>query len=164
MYEPACEPFDICNTDQLSFKAYLSRWMAATTKLAPFTYSIIKPLLKGSAQAAMAHCSGGANGRVCGLKWSQWEAWDGTDGIGQQMAALEVLQGNLIHEVKGPVTEVDGGTSEGNPSAGSDKKGKGDVKVGPLAQGPGMGDRIGAGVVTAAAVIGVVCGTWWVST
>ena len=51
MYEAACEPVGNCNTDQLSFKAYLSRWMAATAKVAPFTHDTILPLLQTSAQA-----------------------------------------------------------------------------------------------------------------
>ncbi|KFY91551.1 hypothetical protein V500_04619 [Pseudogymnoascus sp. VKM F-4518 (FW-2643)] len=162
MYEPACELDDTCNTDQLSFKAYLSRWMAATTKLAPFTYGTIKPLLRTSAEAAMSHCNGGSNGRTCGLKWSNWGNWDGSDGIGQQMAALEVLQSNLIHAAKGPVTEEDGGTSQGNPSAGGDSRGNKDVKAGPWSQPAGVGDRVGAGALTAVMVAGVVCGMWWI--
>lgn len=32
MYEVACEPGNTCNIDQQSFKAYLARWMAATTR------------------------------------------------------------------------------------------------------------------------------------
>lgn len=162
MHEPACELDDTCNTDQLSFKAYLSRWMAATTKLAPFTYGTIKPLLRTSAEAAMSHCNGGSNGRTCGLKWSNWGNWDGSDGIGQQMAALEVLQSNLIHAAKGPVTEEDGGTSQGNPSAGGDSRGNKDVKAGPWSQPAGVGDRVGAGALTAVMVAGVVSGVWWI--
>ncbi|OBT39990.1 hypothetical protein VE00_09426 [Pseudogymnoascus sp. WSF 3629] len=162
MFEPACELDDTCNTDQLSFKAYLSRWMAATTKLAPFTYGTIKPLLKASAEAAMSHCNGGNNGRTCGLKWSNWGNWDGSNGIGQQMAALEVLQSNLIHATKGPVNEEDGGTSQGNPSAGGDGRGNKDVKAGPWSQPAGVGDRVGAGALTAVMAAGVVCGVWWI--
>lgn len=161
MHEPSCEPTNTCNTDQLSFKAYLSRWLASTTKLAPFTFPTIKPLLRSSASAAMAHCSGGLSGRVCGLKWVQHEAWDGSEGVGQQMAALEVLQTNLIEEVEGPVTE-EGGSSLGDPSAGS-TTGKGRVKGGPWAMGPGTGDRVGAWVVTVVVVGAVVAGTVWVS-
>ncbi|OBT97648.2 hydrolase 76 protein [Pseudogymnoascus verrucosus] len=162
MFEPACELDDTCNTDQLSFKAYLSRWMAATTKLAPFTYGTIKPLLRASAEAAMSHCNGGNNGRTCGLKWSNWGNWDGSNGIGQQMAALEVLQSNLIHATKGPVREEDGGTSQGNPSAGGDGRGNKDVKAGPWSQPAGTGDRVGAGALTAVMAAGVVCGVWWI--
>jgi len=163
MLESSCEPLDLCNTDQLSFKAYLARWLGATTKLAPFTYAAIKPLLRSSAAAAMAHCCGGGSGRVCGLKWAQRGVWDGSEGVGQQMAALEVLQTNLIEEVQGPVTEEDGGTSEGDPSAGSTTAGKSRAKEGPWGQGPGLGDRVGAWVVTAVALVGVVWGTVWVS-
>ncbi|TVY14369.1 Mannan endo-1,6-alpha-mannosidase DCW1, partial [Lachnellula arida] len=37
MTEQACEQLSTCDTDQLSFKAYLSSWLAATSLLAPFT-------------------------------------------------------------------------------------------------------------------------------
>lgn len=52
MYEVACEPSHNCNIDQQTFKAYLSRWMAASTKVAPWTADTIMPLLAASAQAA----------------------------------------------------------------------------------------------------------------
>ncbi|EHK99713.1 putative mannan endo-1,6-alpha-mannosidase [Glarea lozoyensis 74030] len=46
MYE-LCEPAQTdhptgtCDTDQRSFKAYLSRWMAGTAKIAPFTHDTV---------------------------------------------------------------------------------------------------------------------------
>ena len=69
MVEVACEPEATCNYDQPSFKAYLSRWMAATTQLMPSTYDTIQPLLKTSAQGAAGQCSGGTDGQTCGIKW-----------------------------------------------------------------------------------------------
>lgn len=112
MYEVACEPSNNCDTDQLSFKAYLARWMAASTKVAPFVGDIVNAQLKTSAVAAAKSCSGGADGVTCGTKWTTG-AWDGAYGVGQQMSALETIQGLLIGQVSGPVTNSTGGTSKG---------------------------------------------------
>lgn len=148
MIEIACEPVNLCDTDQLSFKAYLSRWMAASTKWAPWTFDRIKTLLGNSAQAAAKQCVGGDNQRMCGLKWANNSgAWDGTTGIGQQMAALEVVLANSIQHAEAPVTNATGGTSVGNPSAGGSDEGRVDpisAKLGPITGG----DRAGAAIVT----------------
>ena len=87
MYEPNCEKGLTCNTDQWSFKAYLSSWMGSVTQVAPDTASTIKPLLAASAQGAACACSGGADGTTCGAKW-YIDNWDGTNGVGQQMSAM----------------------------------------------------------------------------
>ena len=160
MFEPQCEPQSNCNTDQLSFKAYLSRWLASTTKLAPFTFPIIKPLLAASAQGAMAQCSGGKSGRVCGLKWAESD-WDGSEGIGQQMAALEVLQCNLVVDVAPPVSEKTGGTSESKPDAGSSSVNLEGVTSGRWPHEPTWKDKVGAGFLTAGLAGGMVGVAWW---
>ena len=159
MYEVACEGPGTCNTDNRSFKAYLSRWMAATTKLAPFTYDLIMSRLRASAAAAALQCSGGPNGETCGVKWTEGAKWDGATGVGEQMSALEVIQSNLITKVVGPVTDSTGGTSKGNPSAGS----------GGTSRPPGLSantvtkkDRVGAGLLTSLVLIGVIGGAWWI--
>ncbi|KAF2966904.1 hypothetical protein GQX73_g6645 [Xylaria multiplex] len=148
MIEVACEPVNLCDVDQQSFKAYLSRWMAATTKWAPWTFDRIKKLLQNSAQAAVKQCAGGDNGRMCGLKWANNSGeWDGTTGVGQQMAAMEVVLANMIEEAKQPVTNGTGGTSAGNPSAGGSDNGR----VDPVKWQHGVitkGDRAGAAFVT----------------
>jgi mannan endo-1,6-alpha-mannosidase len=122
MYEAICEPYPRgCNTDQQSFKAYLSRWYALTTQLAPFTAEIIMPRLQASAQAAAATCIGGNDGRTCGLKWYLQNQWDGIYGVGEQMAAMEVIQSNLIPGMPGPfkAAALGGqGNSTANPSGG----------------------------------------------
>ncbi len=115
MTEVACEPVNLCNLDQQSFKAYLSRWMAATTKWVPWSYSRVKPLLEASAVAAAAQCTGGDNGRMCGLRWTDNGKWDGTSGVGQQMAVMEIVLANMIKDVVAPVTNTTGGTSAGDP-------------------------------------------------
>jgi mannan endo-1,6-alpha-mannosidase len=157
MYEVACETNNKCDTDQLSFKAYLSRWMAATTKVAPWTYDTIISLLGTSATAAAEQCDGGANGRMCGLKWTNNATWDGTQGVGQEMSALEVIQSNLIQQVKVPFTNTTGGTSVGNPNAGSQSVTNPDENT-PVT----MGDRVGAGFLTTGVIAGVIGGAWWI--
>ncbi|KAI0521634.1 glycoside hydrolase family 76 protein [Xylaria bambusicola] len=148
MIEVACESVNLCDVDQQSFKAYLSRWMAATTKWAPWTFDRIKKLLQNSARAAVKQCNGGPNGRMCGLKWANNSGmWDGTTGVGQQMAAMEVVLANMIEQAKAPVTDSTGGTSAGDPTAGGNDNGRVDpVKWhhGPIH----AGDRAGAAFVT----------------
>lgn len=95
MYEYACEPVETCNYDQYSFKGYLSRFMWATTIVAPFTKDAITTLLRASASAAAQSCSGGRDGVTCGTKWYTG-GFDGTYGVGQQMSALETIQGLLV--------------------------------------------------------------------
>lgn len=156
MQEVACEGVGRCDVDQQSFKAYLARWMAATTKMAPWTYDAVIAKLRPSAVAAALQCSGGDNGRTCGLKWTNGAAWDGSYGVGQQMAALEVIQSNLIQQVAGPVTNTTGGTSKGNPNAGS--KPAADI----LAPGPATTtDKGGAGFLTAVICVSLVGMFWW---
>lgn len=155
MWEAACETRGNCNNDQQSFKAYLSRSLAATTKVAPFTFDTIMPLLKTSAQAAAKQCSGNQGpyasfGNVCGLKWTQQQNYDGSFGVGQQMAALEAIQSNLITETKGPVTNKTGGTSLGNPSAGSPVEDPSQLR--PIT----TADRAGAAILTALVLAGLI--------
>lgn len=154
MYEGACEPNGNCNTDQLSFKAYLSRWMAATAKVAPWTHDIIMPLLQTSAEAAAKACSGG-DGTVCGTKWTTG-SYDGTTGVGQQMSAMEVIQSNLIDTVSGPVSKGNGGISKGNAAAGTGGDNPDPLK--PIA----TSDRAGAGITTALILVFILGGAWYV--
>lgn len=102
MFEHACETVDHCNTDMLSFKAYLSRFMWATTQMMPSTLQDVQAVLNVSAMAAGQACSGGENGTVCGTKWYTG-GYDGNHGLGQQMSALEVVQGLLVQEAKPPL-------------------------------------------------------------
>lgn len=152
MFEVACEPVNLCNVDQQSFKAYLSRWMAATTKWAPWTYDYVKPLLQSSAVAAAQQCTGGDNGRMCGIRWvNNSGVWDGTTGVGQQMSAMEVVLANMIEHSQAPVTNSTGGTSEGNAGAGGSDIGRTDPHGAAYATAPiTTGDRVGAAFCTIA--------------
>lgn len=155
MFEAACEPVGNCNTDQLSFKAYLSRWMAATIKVAPWTRDTILPLLQTSAQAAATSCSGGDDGNTCGTKWTTG-GWDGAYGVGQQMSAMEVIQSNLIDSVPGPVSQGNGGISKGDPAAGT---GGDDIEpLKPIKQS----DRAGAWIATTLVLVFILGGSWYV--
>lgn len=104
MVETACEPPNTCDTDQYSFKGYLSRFMWASTLMAPFTKSQITTYLQGSSVAAARACSGGANGNTCGQHWYWQTAYDGYFGAGQQMSALETIQGLLAADSVPPLT------------------------------------------------------------
>lgn len=184
MVEVACENTNNCNNDQKSFKAYLVRWMAATATVAPFTVGYVKQKLAASGLAAAQQCNGGATGTKCGLKWFQRSQNDGSTGPGQQMAALEAVQSNMLFLsqpgnspaasqaspaaspqtsdsvpiLRGPVTADTGGTSKGDPNAGtipstwSGKPGMGPIKA---------GDKAGAAFATML-LVGIisVCGVW----
>jgi len=157
MWESACEGAGTCNNDQRSFKAYLSRWMAATTKVAPWTEDQLLPRLKTSATAAAKICTGGADGQQCGMRWYTG-SFDGSLGVGEQMSALEVIQGTLIQNVEGPLSNKTGGTSQGDSSAGL--SGNGDtygVTYPPIT----TGDKAGAGILTLLIIAGMLGGAWW---
>jgi mannan endo-1,6-alpha-mannosidase len=51
-------------------------------------------MLETTSLAAAAACSGGENGVTCGQKWYVG-GFDGSVGLGQQMCALETIQGLL---------------------------------------------------------------------
>lgn len=107
--------------------------------------------------AAAATCTGGDSGNSCGLRWTEG-AFDGSTGVGEQMSALEVIQSNLINEVEGPVTENTGGTSQGNPNAGTTSDiGPGDLHREQVT----TADKAGAGVLTVMLIFFVVGGVWW---
>jgi mannan endo-1,6-alpha-mannosidase len=156
MREAACESHNTCDVDQRSFKAYLSRWYAATTQMAPWTADTIIPRLRTSAAAAAASCVGN-NQNTCGIIWTNTPpSWDGSYGVGEQMSALSVIMSLLIPSSAVPVTATTGGTSKGNPNAG----GQGDQApfAGPVIT---VGERVGAGFVTVALLGLLVLAGWW---
>ncbi|KAM5475116.1 putative mannan endo-1,6-alpha-mannosidase [Microsporum audouinii] len=154
MIEVACEAQGNCNNDQRSFKAYMSRWMAATMIVAPYTRPLIEPLLQASAKAAALQCNGPNN--ACGLYWTKGADWSTSKtGVGEQMAALEVIQSNLWPRVVlGPANSKTG-TSKGDPSAG----GGGSTMKQPSTIN--TGDRAGAGILTSLILLGIAGGVWW---
>ena len=143
-----------------SFKAYLTRWLAATTKVAPYTNDLIMPKLKASAAAAAQQCNGGTNGRMCGLSWSKGTDWDGTQGVGQQMAAMSAIFVNMLPlaDVAPPLTNATGGTSVGNPNAGSHSV------ADPAATKPATtSDKAGAGIITTLILVSATGMFGWMS-
>ena len=116
--------------------------------------------LRGSAIAAAKQCTGGERGITCGTRWYE-DGWDGTYGVGQQMNALEVFQSNLED-----LSNATGGTSRGNPAAGTGPDGGsgGGGGGGPNSIQPiTTGDRAGAGILTAMVVVFVLGGAWYVA-
>ena len=93
MFEQICEKTGTCNTDQLSFKAYLSRFLAKSALLVPSIQPNVTALLQASAVAAAQSCSGLGN-NTCGTKWYVGD-WDGSLGLGQHLSALETVQALL---------------------------------------------------------------------
>ncbi|CBX93370.1 hypothetical protein LEMA_P042710.1 [Plenodomus lingam JN3] len=157
MTEVACENNGKCDVDQRSFKAYLSRWMGYTAIVAPWTAEFIDPLLRASAQAAAKQCTGGPDGTSCGLRWIDNGRNDGSFGVGEQMAALEIVQSLLHSTVGGPATAQAGGISVSNPTAGSDAP-----KAPPTSANPvTTGDKAGASILTLLVLVGILVGAWW---
>lgn len=157
-FEPACEEHMSCTTDMLSFKGYVHRWMATATQVAPFIAPKVLPVLDTSAAAAIQTCTGGTNGRTCGFKWNK-KAFDGSVGAGQQMNVLGAVSSLLIGQSRPPVTNATGGTSKGDPNAGSQSDNFRNKLLPPT-----TGDKAGAGVLTFVILMTVVGTFGWMST
>lgn len=95
LFEAACELQSSCNTDQWSMKAYLARWMAASSVVAPYIKDRVTTLLRASALGAASACTRGDYGNTCGSKW-YINGFDHITGLGQQLSALEVTTSLLI--------------------------------------------------------------------
>jgi mannan endo-1,6-alpha-mannosidase len=156
MTEVACENNGKCDNDQRSFKAYLARWLGYTAIVAPWTRDQIDPLLKASAKAAAAQCNAGEDQVSCGLRWVDNGKNDGSFGVGEQMAALEIVQSLLYPTVGGPATAEKGGISKSNPDAGNS------VPADPITfNSITTGDRAGASILTIIVLVGIIAGAWW---
>ncbi|KAL3481348.1 glycoside hydrolase [Aspergillus californicus] len=158
MFEQECEPTSNCKLDQRSFKAYLARWMAMSTQMAPFTYNLIMPKLRASASAAAQACFTQSNETICSLKWTQ-QAYDGSGrDIGVQMAALEVIQSTLVDKVTSLVSQRHGGISKGDPSGGSSNPA---LQPAAAEREITSADRVGAAIVTIFLTAGIVTALGW---
>lgn len=102
MWEPACEAAGVCNPDMRSFKGFNSRFLWMTARLMPETRPAVEALLQPSAMAAAKACSGGDSGHSCGHKWYTG-GFDGETGLGEQMTALETIQGLLSGAAAAPL-------------------------------------------------------------
>jgi len=156
MIEVACENNGKCDNDQRSFKAYLARFMGYTAIVAPWTRDTIDPLLKASAAAAAKQCNAGVNQTQCGLRWVDNGKNDGSFGVGESMAALEMVQSLLYPTIAGPVTDKSGGISASNPNAGAG------VPSTPITFNTiTTGDKAGASILTLLVLVGILVGAWW---
>ncbi|KAL7627935.1 hypothetical protein AAE478_002130 [Parahypoxylon ruwenzoriense] len=147
--EVPCEEAGTCNTDMTFLKGILHRSLASTVQLAPYTSSRILPVLKSSAKAAVSQCTGGDNGRMCGLAWSTGK-FDGKTGAGQQMSVLSAL----VSIMDGQSASVGTGSESAQTNGGSPAS----VNDGNGGDNPasGMGARAGAslGAVAGAMLAG----------
>jgi mannan endo-1,6-alpha-mannosidase len=152
-----CEAVGTCNVDQRSFKAYYSRWLAATTQLVPYTHDNITREFKASAVAAVSTCNAGPTGTSCGLRWSEGPVNDGSLGVGEQMAVMEIVQSNLVDTAPAWRSEVLGtGLSKGDVNAGS---GMSDTDHLTGVKRVTTKDKVGAGILTALVLLGVIGGS-----
>lgn len=94
--------------------------MATATQLAPYTAQTVYPLLATTANAAVSFCNQGSNNTQCTMWWTT-TAGPATIGVGQQMSVLNVLNANIMKFMTSSsvTTANTGGTSAGNPNAGS---------------------------------------------
>lgn len=161
MYEAECEPQSNCDNDQQSFKAYLARWMAGTTLLAPWTTDTIMSYLVPSAQGAAAQCDGGTSGTVCGLHWTAGATYDGLYGPGEQMAAMQVISSLLVGGRPAPLTMETGGTSESDPTTGSGGGHGSSVSSALGQQDITTGDKAGAAILTIVVLVVILAGAVW---
>ncbi|GME77767.1 unnamed protein product [Ambrosiozyma monospora] len=150
MYEAACQPINTCNNDQRCFKAYLARFLSLASILAPPTYPVIRPIIEASAKGAAQSCSGGTDGHTCGTNWFA-NGWDGNYGLGEQMAALDVIQSLVAPYRDPPYTQLDGGSSKGNGSAGT-------IYIEPTDEPLDLHrkDTVGAAIITAVVGLSVI--------
>lgn len=157
LWEAACQASNNCNTDQRSFKAYFSRFLGLTAQLVPESRSQIMEWIRSSAKGAADSCSGGRDGHTCGINWFNG-SWDGFYGLGEQMAALEIIQNVRCLDRPAPYTSTTGGSSQGDSAAGTETH---PTNLSPLTIT--AGSRAGAGIITAVIGISIVaCAVWLV--
>lgn len=149
MSEITCEATEKCDRNQKTFKAYYASWLGFMSLIVPsnVTESTMAKF-KTSAVAAGQQCSGGKDGKHCGIRWTMQAQWDKTTGLEQEMAVLGVLNAIMVpFKQQGPYNVDNGGESKSDPNAGVDH----DPKTRTITSG----DRAGAGILTA-----VFIGTW----
>jgi mannan endo-1,6-alpha-mannosidase len=99
------------------------------------------------------------------MKWTQ-TTWDGSYGVGQQMSALSAVGSNMLRvgNLKAPYTRDTGGDSVGDPTAGTDGSNAGDSGQSAVYTDPiTMGDKAGAGILTALVLAFVLGGGFWLA-
>ncbi|KAF2137585.1 glycoside hydrolase family 76 protein [Aplosporella prunicola CBS 121167] len=164
MVETTCEPSSLCDLDQSSFKAYLSRWLALTAQVVPSSYEDIMKRLRASAKGAAGQCSGSGHiaDKTCGRQWNS-TTWDGTMGIGEQMSALQVIGSVMLDlgNLDPPVTFATGGTSKADPNAGTGSSSSNSDGTYDISTPITGGDKAGASILTIFLILSTIGGAYW---
>ncbi|KAH6668223.1 putative cell wall glycosyl hydrolase Dfg5 [Halenospora varia] len=114
--ERACEPNGKCNTDAKAMKGLLGHFLIDAVQMAPYTSSLITPLISSTAQAAAKAC----DSTGCPLSWNE-TVTSSKGGVGEQLSALTYVQGLLLKQAASPATgataATNGTTTTGSGSA-----------------------------------------------
>lgn len=122
LYENACELDGSCNADMKSHKGYLSRFMYKSVVLMPELRNAVFTLMNTTVMAAANSCTGGPDGTTCGHRW--WVGgYDNDTGLGQELTALETIQGLLAGQAAPPLKGDDIKTVRTFASNGTDPTG-----------------------------------------
>ncbi|KAJ6190817.1 hypothetical protein N7519_000838 [Penicillium mononematosum] len=120
-----CEPIDMCDRNQKTFKTYFTSWIGFMSLVVPTNVTAeVMGKFKASAVAAGQQCSGGSDGKHCGIRWTKKSEWDGTMGLEQQMSVLGVLNAVMVpFTADGPYNADNGGKSKSDPHGGFQSRG-----------------------------------------
>lgn len=121
----------------------------------------MQPYFLSTAEAVALSCNPGGDGAECGQRWDTGDFFNAT-GPGEQMCALEAMNAMLIEQAYSPLTAKTGGTSKGDPGAGTQDDGANGVP--PPPGRITTADRAGAGILTALVLIGTVGGAYYLVT
>lgn len=104
LFEYQCDVWKKCNNDQRAFRAIVARSLGEVVQLVPDQAERAQKIIDASAKGAAESCSGGSDGKTCGMNWGI-DGWDGVYGLGEQIAALEIIQNSVINSIPQPCTE-----------------------------------------------------------
>lgn len=103
LFEYQCDKFNTCNNDQRAFRAIVAKALGQIVQLVPDHAEQAMKIIDSSAAGAAQSCSGGSDGKTCGINWA-YGGWDGWYGLGEQISALEIIQNTLIKGISLPCT------------------------------------------------------------
>ncbi|PYH99844.1 mannan endo-1,6-alpha-mannosidase [Aspergillus ellipticus CBS 707.79] len=119
MSEITCEPLELCDNSEDTYKGLLAGDLTFVSLVAPYTYSEILPHLQGSASGAAKQCTGGTNETLCGRRWYQ-TTWDGTSSMEEEMSATSIFTSNLVAFKDGaPATQATATNGTGSSAYGT---------------------------------------------
>lgn len=123
--------------------------------MAPYTAEQIVPRLATSAIAAGASCQGTGPGMTCSMQWALGHYDGRPKGLGEHLSLLNVLNANMVKFAGPPVTYNTGGTSQGDPNAGT----IGNPIIGAVPPAATR-DKVLAGILTTTSFVLVGFGGW----